>query len=341
MSRIAGSKIQQSKIADQSVTVGKLNSIIKESFRTSESIQSKNRDSDILFEGNFGFLNLGLNLQVHVTDALAVEDMISTAMVEPAFTVLLLLEGDIDASLGKLPLRFSAKDSACGQIWSQTEPALFRRNVKKGTRVRKVNISLPATWITKLPEVDMTIENHHFSSFISSHLAIQEWNPSSSSIRCAEDIIAINNDKSPLNQIATSMWAFQILFDALSQINDEPVALVSNKVSERNLNRTRVVRDYINAHIKDELNLEDIAKKMNMSVATLQRLYKQCFGTTVIQYVRSKKLQLGRQALIYDGVSINQAAYIAGYSNASNFSTAFQREFGYPPSHCLNSQRHI
>ncbi len=341
MPDLATLKARKYKTKEQSFTIGKLNSIVKASFGATESHQEKDRDSEVLFEGNFGFSNLGLNLQVHVTDALAVEDVVSTAMVEPSFSVLLLLEGEINASLGKLPLNFSAKDKPCGHIWSQNEPALFRRNVTKGSRVRKVNISLPTAWLSKLSEVDMSLENTNFSSFVSTHLAIQEWKPAPSSIRCAEDIISANDDKSTLNKIATSMWAFQILFDALSQINNEAIGLTSNKISERDLNRTRAVRDYINTHIKDELHLEDIAKVMNMSVATLQRLYKQCFGTTVIQYVRSKKLQLARQSLIYDGVSINQAAYIAGYSNSSNFSTAFQREFGYPPSHCLNSSRHV
>jgi AraC-like DNA-binding protein len=341
MSQLEGSKARQRKSSGGSVTIGKLNSIVKASFGGTDSEDKKGKDSRILFEGNLGFSNLGLNLQVHVTDALAVDDVISTAIIEPSFSVLLLLEGKIDASLGKLPLNFSANDKPCGQLWSQTEPALFRRNVTKGSRVRKVNISLPIAWLSKLSEMDASLENNHFNSFVSTHLAIQEWTPSTSSIRCAEDIIAANDDKTTLNQIAISMWAFQILFDALSQINDEAVGLSSNKISERDLNRTRAVRNYINTHIEDELHLEDIAKEMNMSIATLQRLYKQCFGTTVIQYVRSKKLQLARQALIYDGASINQAAYIAGYSNASNFSTAFQREFGYPPSHCLNSSRHI
>ena len=338
---MARSNTRKCNKGDKKVTFGKLNSLVEKSFRVTESSKTKNRDSETLFEGNFGFSNLGLSFQVHVTDALAVESVVSKAMIQPSFSVLLLLEGEINASLGKMPLNFSANEKPCGRVWSQTEPALFRRNVTKGINVRKVNISLPIGWIRKLAESDISNNNNHLNNFVSTHLAIQDWVPSTSSIRCAEDIIAANEDKSSLNQIATSMWAFQILFDALSQINDEAIGLSSNKVSERDLNRTRVVRDYINAHIKEDLQLEQIANEMNMSVATLQRLYKQCFNITVIQYVRSEKLQLARQALIYDGASITQAAYIAGYSNASNFSTAFQREYGYPPSHCLNSTRHI
>ena len=341
MTQTTGTKTKRRWAQNESVTIGKFNSIVNSRFETDSPPQNDDRDADVLFEGNLGFINLGLSLQVHVTDALAVEDIVSTAMIEPTFSVLLLLEGEIDASLGKLPLNFSAHEKPCGQLWSQTEPALFKRNVVKGSRVRKVNISMPAAWLSKLSQAELNLQNSQINAFVSTHLAIQEWQPSTTSIRCDEDIIAANEDKSPLNQIAVSMWAFQILFDALSQINGEAEGFTTNKVRERDLNRTRIIKDYINTHIKEELHLEDIAKEMNMSVATLQRLYKQCFGTTVIQYVRSKKLQLARQSLIYDGSSINQAAYIAGYSNASNFSTAFQREFGYPPSHCINSSRHI
>ena len=341
MAYTSGSKARQRRTSDEGITIGKLNSIVESSFGNSEKECKDDRDTEVLFEGNFGFSNVGLNLQVHVSDVLAVEDVVSTATIEPSFSVLLLLEGEIDASMEKLPLKFSAHDKPCGKLWSQTKPTLFRRNVTKGSRVRKVNISLPLTWVQELSESDISQENKHFKDFVSTHLAIQDWVPSTSSIRCAEDIISANETKNTLNQIAISMWAFQILFDALSQINDKPNGIPTNKVSERDLNRTRTVRDYINTHIKEDLQLEDIANEMNMSVATLQRLYKQCFGITVIQYVRSQKLQLARQSLVYNGASITQAAYIAGYSNASNFSTAFQREFGYPPSHCLNNSRHI
>jgi AraC-like DNA-binding protein len=38
-----------------------------------------------------------------------------------------------------------------------------------------------------------------------------------------------------------------------------------------------------------------------------------------------------REALERDGMSVAQAAYIAGYTSAANFATAFRRFFGTTP----------
>ncbi len=47
------------------------------------------------------------------------------------------------------------------------------------------------------------------------------------------------------------------------------------------------------------------------------------------------RLELARLALLERGATVGEAAYSAGYTNAANFSTAFSRAFGYPPSACL------
>lgn len=135
------------------------------------------------------------------------------------------------------------------------------------------------------------------------------------------------------------MWAMQIVYDALAHISQDKPDYIVNKLKDKDLSRIFKVRDLINSRINEELHLEQIASESYMSVTTLQRLFKQCFGKTVIEFVRSKKLELAKHALIYDGKSINHAAFIAGYSNAANFSTAFQREYGYPPSRCQNKNK--
>jgi AraC-like DNA-binding protein len=66
-------------------------------------------------------------------------------------------------------------------------------------------------------------------------------------------------------------------------------------------------------------------------VNTLQRHFRAMWGTTVAQYLREGRLSRARLALERDGISVAQAACIAGYGSAANFATAFRRRFGVPP----------
>jgi AraC-like DNA-binding protein len=48
--------------------------------------------------------------------------------------------------------------------------------------------------------------------------------------------------------------------------------------------------------------------------------------------MRETRLQAARDAMDKDGLTIGQAAFLAGYSSPANFSTAFKRVFGISPS---------
>ena len=42
-------------------------------------------------------------------------------------------------------------------------------------------------------------------------------------------------------------------------------------------------------------------------------------------------LQVLRHALEQDGLTVGQAALVAGYNSAANFATAYRKRFGMPP----------
>ena len=67
------------------------------------------------------------------------------------------------------------------------------------------------------------------------------------------------------------------------------------------------------------------------SALMLQRQFRAVFGTTVFAYLRECRLLRARRALEHDGVTVGQAAMVAGYTSAANFATAYKRRFGHAP----------
>ena len=64
----------------------------------------------------------------------------------------------------------------------------------------------------------------------------------------------------------------------------------------------------------------------------MQTAFKATYNSTIADFSRELRLQNARAAIERDGISVGEAAYIAGYSNPANFSTAFKRFFGLSPS---------
>ncbi|MBK1683370.1 AraC family transcriptional regulator [Rhodoferax fermentans] len=80
---------------------------------------------------------------------------------------------------------------------------------------------------------------------------------------------------------------------------------------------------------------QQLAQELGMSVSTLQRLFKAAYGMSVMAFQRSERLNAARALLMEGRLTVGEAGYRAGYSTVSNFSSAFQRNFGYPPSACM------
>lgn len=81
----------------------------------------------------------------------------------------------------------------------------------------------------------------------------------------------------------------------------------------------------------EEVRLIELAAVHDMSVRTLSRQFRRTFDKTVLGYVAERRMDSARVALERDEMTIDQAAYFAGFSHTTNFSLAFRRRYGYPP----------
>jgi AraC-like DNA-binding protein len=91
------------------------------------------------------------------------------------------------------------------------------------------------------------------------------------------------------------------------------------------------VLKYLGEHLRDELTLEDIADRFNISKNYLNLLFRQTTGTTVNHYIRTKRLGLARQEIL-KGSNAQEAAYNAGFNDYSNFYRAYKTFYGSMPS---------
>ena len=78
--------------------------------------------------------------------------------------------------------------------------------------------------------------------------------------------------------------------------------------------------------------LDAFINALPISPATLQRLVRKAHNCSLAEFIRNKYLDDARQALMFSDRSISDIAFSAGYTHLSNFTAAFRRRFGHPPS---------
>ncbi len=254
----------------------------------------------------------------------------------PKCVVMVLLQGQQHFVMDDVHFRIDAGDAdAC-------EPVIFMLNIARGcklrfineseTPLRKVMISAPRPWIERLIQSQPT-SVPRLRSFFSEHLAQFSFWPNRHLVQIAEHIlkppVAMAGELLTLHR---NSHAFDILCHACSALvgsaeetPHHPTAL-SRRQGEK-------VRDYILAHVCEDLTLDRIAQAVGIGASSIQRHFKESFGINVSDFIRRERLETARAALERDGIPIAQAAYLAGYRNPSSFTTAFKKAYGVTPKH--------
>ncbi len=91
-------------------------------------------------------------------------------------------------------------------------------------------------------------------------------------------------------------------------------------------------RQILDGNLVDPPKILDLARRLGVSVMTLQTNFKAAFGTTVFGYVRERRLEMGRHLITQCGLGIAEAGYRVGFTNAAAFSASYRRYFGRPPT---------
>ncbi|WP_026571531.1 MULTISPECIES: AraC family transcriptional regulator [Sediminibacillus] len=90
--------------------------------------------------------------------------------------------------------------------------------------------------------------------------------------------------------------------------------------------------DYMEDHLLEPINLEDVAKQAHVSAFHFQRTFAILTDISVGEYIRRRRLTLAAQELIQTSSKVIDLAYKYGYDTPEAFSKAFRRQHGISPS---------
>ena len=84
-------------------------------------------------------------------------------------------------------------------------------------------------------------------------------------------------------------------------------------------------------HLSQALTVEALAKKLDMSVRQLERLFKEDTGKSPQAYARAMRLGVAAWMLRQSGKTVAAIASACGFSDASHMGREFRQAYGVPP----------
>lgn len=93
----------------------------------------------------------------------------------------------------------------------------------------------------------------------------------------------------------------------------------------------RRIQDYLDKHYDETINLEKVAKHLNVNKFYLSHMFKTYSGYSPMQYLIRRRIGEAQTLLLNSQRSVTEIAHIVGYNSVSHFQQAFLGMVGMSP----------
>jgi len=278
-----------------------------------------------LLTGRMWVSELEPGMQLRLADVQDRFGLTSKAVLPAGIKIALVIYGTARVRYGHHGATLGPDATHSGLLVALPSSAQFMRQGQAGEYERTLTLSLSPYWIAR----------HGYQTLMNvspeaPHLAY--WTPSPGLLALASRLftlhtVAINNDAYRLQLMG---FAMALAGESLAGACPAPsIMQASSHAHDRRLTRLMSIVDSGQATGMTQV---DLAHQLGMSVSNLQRRFYRQYGESLGSFLRRHHLSLAREAMVREAISIETAAALAGYTSATNFATAFKREFGVRPS---------
>lgn len=95
---------------------------------------------------------------------------------------------------------------------------------------------------------------------------------------------------------------------------------------------TFTFKQIIEAHIFEQVSVEDLAQKTNFSVSSFKREFKKLYHDSPANYIKSKRLERAAELLVASDERITSIAFDCGFNDLANFTKSFHDKYYSTPT---------
>lgn len=143
-----------------------------------------------------------------------------------------------------------------------------------------------------------------------------------------------------VEQVFANAEAAELYRNAVRSVDDmkcfircvQSLFVSSDTVHENSRQLVSFVMHYVEAHVTEDIRIEDLANEVHLSTDYLSRLFKKEQGCTIKTYIIQQKMLEARNLLRGTSMPVGAIAAKLGYFNFSHFSSAYKKVMGCAPS---------
>ncbi len=149
---------------------------------------------------------------------------------------------------------------------------------------------------------------------------------------CIANIIKENENKTVGYELSIKSLIYQALTILLRSYVKCTFSSRDYEKSKRELERLRLVLDYIEVHYREKIQLETLARMLNISSYHFCHLFKKLTNFTVTDYINCLRIEKAAELMNTNNMNITEIALEVGFNDINYFSRVFRKYKSMSPS---------
>lgn len=123
------------------------------------------------------------------------------------------------------------------------------------------------------------------------------------------------------------------IIESAGRIVDACVSHIYHKrmLDVRHMDLSQQMEQYITANICEDLSIEHLCSRFEISRSEIYRLFEQRFGTSVADFIRNKRTSMAEELIRNTDQKISEIAQAVGFYDYNYFSKVFRKSYGLSP----------
>lgn len=144
------------------------------------------------------------------------------------------------------------------------------------------------------------------------------------------EIFTINKQPSPLQELITCNKLLEFL--CIIYQNRSHNRYMQQNVTDSMVQKIYMLTSYIQSNYSQELDLDQLARRIYVSPCYLSHQFKKITGFTLINYIQTTRIRNAQHYLLYTNMRISDIAERCGFTSFSHFNRVFHKFCGKSPS---------
>jgi AraC-like DNA-binding protein len=202
-------------------------------------------------------------------------------------------------------------------------------NYRAGSKLKRLGIYLTPQWIADHFDSNTKLQVELLTS---QGLELIEKFPINQEIQEKLNRIFDTQLSSETDRLALKSRVILLLEYFFSTYLNESLVIKNKKIiPDEDITRLRNIEALLlNEETEKFPSIVKLARIAQMSSTKLKQRFKQVYGYRLYEFYNKQRLEKARE-LITQGITPKEAGYTIGFSDVSNFTKAFKKEYGYTP----------